>query len=184
MTWFLLASGDYRIKAVYTGGSGVAGAETIVNLAIRDIEERVFSVSSNSTVSGLIFNSTSREITLSVSGPSGTTGYINTFLTKNLIQDISSLRIYFDGVQKDYEAVSLDDVWLIHLSYNHSTHTIRISLPTALPTYVFRPLATQIVAIIATALVVASTFALLFRKKKFREDACIHKASSLSNVRC
>jgi len=70
--------------------------ETIVNLIITDIEEQVFSVSSNSTVSNLAFNSTAREITFTVSGPDNTTGYLNIFLSKDLTPDIDGLRIYFD----------------------------------------------------------------------------------------
>ncbi len=166
VTWFSLASGDYIIRAFYAGDFPINGTEATVNLVIRDIEERVFSVSSNSTVSDLTFNSTAREITFTVSGPAGTMGYVNIFLSKDLVPDISNLKIYLDGVGKEYEAVSLDGVWFIHLSYHHSAHTIKIALPTALPTHTFQPLATQNVAILVTALVVAFTIALSFRKKK------------------
>ena len=169
VTWFSLASGDYIIKAVYAGDSDVDGTETAVNLIIRDIEERVFSVSSNSTVSSLTFNSTSRVITFTVSGPAGTMGYVNIFLSKDLVSDINSLKVYFDGLEKSYEAVSLDDIWFIHLSYNHSIHTIRIALPIVLPAYTLQPFTTQIMAVMVIALAVALTGAFFIRKKKFRE---------------
>ena len=131
VTWFTRATGNYVIKAVYAGDeiSSIMGTETSVDLVITNIEKQIFSVSSNSTISALNFNSTAREITFTVTGPTGTLGYIDIFLAKSLVQNINDLKIYFDEVEKSYDAISLDDTWFIRLIYSHSTHVIRISLP-------------------------------------------------------
>jgi len=131
VTWFTWATGNYVIKAVYAGDatSFIMGTEKSIGLVITNIEKQIFSVSSNSTVSGLNFNSTSREITFTVTGTTGTTGYIDIILAKSLVSNINDLKIYFDGVEKSYDAISLDDIWFIHLTYSHSTHAFRIDLP-------------------------------------------------------
>jgi len=169
MTWFTMYTGNYNFKAVYTGdeNSRIIGDEAVVNLIITDIEEQIFSVSSNSTVSNLVFNSTAREITFNVTGTSGTTGYLDIFLSKNLVPDTNDLIIYFDGVEMSYEVLSVDDVWFIHLTYDHSTHTLKIVLSSASPTYAFTE---QLVIVsITTALAIAVMSLALFRKKKIRK---------------
>jgi len=128
--------------------------------------DQVFSVSSNSTVSELIFSSTAREITFTLTGPDGTTGYLDIFISKNLVPNIDDLTIYFDGVEQSYVAISLDNIWYIHLTYEHSTHTLRITLASASPTYTFTELATKLIVGTMIASVASFTLLALFRKKK------------------
>ena len=45
-----------------------------------------FSVESNSTVTDLAFNSASQELSFTVSGPSGTTGYVDAYKAKSLME--------------------------------------------------------------------------------------------------
>lgn len=167
VTWFTTHTGKYIIRAVYGGDedSNVLGTETLVNVVITDIDEQVFFVSSNSTVSGLVFNSTAKEITFTVSGPENTKGYANIILSKELVPDLSSLRIFFDEIEKPYEVVSVDDLWFVHLSYNHSSHTLRILLPSASSTHIFTEVAPKL-ALVAVTFVVAVAISLaLFGKK-------------------
>jgi hypothetical protein len=131
---------------------------------IAGIEDAILSVSSNSTVSSLTFNSTTREITFNVEGPSGTIGYTSIFLSKSLVPDISSLMIYVDEIPHAYEAISNDDVWFIHLTYNHSIHTLRITLPSISQTDAFTQLATTLIAVALVAL--GTSLALLGRTRR------------------
>jgi hypothetical protein len=87
-----------------------------------------FSVTSNSTISELSFNSTSRELSFVVSGSSGTTGYVNVYIPKSLIGDISSLKVYLDGNQTEYTAGPQSDGWLLYFIYQHSTHVVTINV--------------------------------------------------------
>ncbi len=95
--WTPLVSGTYFLRAVYEGNSEMSPASTIVHFAVLPVEDTsVFSVASNSTVTALIFNSTSQELSFKVSGETGTTGYVNVYISKSLMSDASNLKVYFD----------------------------------------------------------------------------------------
>ena len=131
--WFPTATGNLLIKAIFTGDCNYSQTRTIVNLAVApadDEEENVFSVSSNSTVSQLAFNSTTNELSFTVSGENGTTGYFDVFIPKTLVADISNLNVYLDGNQMNYTATSLTDSWILHLTYHHSEHKVTMTLDT------------------------------------------------------
>lgn len=87
-----------------------------------------FSIISNSTISELVFNSTNKTLTFTVSGLTGTTGYTNLTISKTLIENISGLTIYLEGDPINYTTASTDYFWLIHFTYNHSTHKVVIIL--------------------------------------------------------
>ena len=130
--WLPTITGNYLIEATFTGNSAYAGVNTVVSLDIMPLTEAntqtYFSVASNSTVTGLAFNSTSRELSFTVSGPSGSTGYVDTYIAKSLIGDISTLTVYLDSNQLQYTATSQGNSWLIHFTYHHSTHNIVMNL--------------------------------------------------------
>ncbi|MCW4005160.1 MAG: hypothetical protein NWF04_00970 [Candidatus Bathyarchaeota archaeon] len=94
----------------------------------------VFFVESNSTVSELAFNSTSSELSFTVSGPSGTTGYVDLTVAKTLIPSPQNIKVYLDGKQLYYEAVSVDDAWVLSFTYQHSIHQVTVNLANAVET--------------------------------------------------
>jgi hypothetical protein len=130
--WFPSVTGDYLINATYAGDSSYSCVSTVVNLVIVPFTSQnaqdVFSVASNSTVTDLAFNSTSRELSFNVSGPSGTTGYVDAYIAKSLVGDISALKVYLDGNKLNYSVTSQGDSWLIYFNYHHSTHEVIIDL--------------------------------------------------------
>ena len=66
--WMPFATGNYLVRAKWISYSTYPGSNVTVNLVVASFEEQnVFSVLSNSTVTGLAFNSTSRELSFSVS---------------------------------------------------------------------------------------------------------------------
>ena len=87
-----------------------------------------FFVESNSTVSELFFNSTSAELSFTVSGPVGTAGYVKVTIAKSLVSSVQSVKVYLDGKQLDVAITSDEDSWLLSFNYLHSTHHVRISL--------------------------------------------------------
>ena len=128
-TWTPSVTGNYLIKAIYEGNDNYSETSLIVNLAVTSSEEdNAFSVSSNSTMSSLSFNSTSKVLSFSVTGPSNTTGYAKVYIAKSLIQDTSGISVYLDGNKVDYTAISRDDSWLLHFTYQHSTHEVTVNL--------------------------------------------------------
>jgi len=150
--WMPSATGNYLVRALWSGNSTYPRTNTTVNLAVIPFEEEnVFSVTSNSTVSELAFNSTSRELSFTVTGPSGTTGYVNVFLAKTLVENIADVKVYLDGDQLNYTITSTDDSWLLHFTYRHSTHTITISLgPAPVPPQPINLLSLGILAVALT----------------------------------
>jgi len=130
--WTPSVTGNYLLKARWEGNSEFNEASTIVNLALEPYtEQTIFSVTSNSTITELAFNSTSKELSFTVSGPSDTTGYVNVYIPKSLINDISDLKVYVDGNQIAYNSESQADSWVLSFSYSHSEHKVIIDLSAA-----------------------------------------------------
>lgn len=127
--WMPSATGVYIVKALWVGNSSYPRTEVTTNLAVLSFEEQtIFSVASNSTVSGLAFNSTSKELKFNLSGITGTTGYVDVCISKTLIGNINEAQVYINGVKSKYETTFLEGSWLLHFIYIHSTHEIIISL--------------------------------------------------------
>jgi hypothetical protein len=121
-------SKTFIISKVYDSSYGLtaindtAGAQTI------NVLFSPFSIISNSTITELSFNSTTKIISFRVSGPPRTTGFTNVTIAKTLIANISTLKVYLDGSEITYTTFDIDYYWLIHFTYNHSTHKVVIYL--------------------------------------------------------
>jgi parallel beta-helix repeat protein len=127
--WMPCVPGNYLVKAVWEGNSKFNETSTIVNFALKAYsEESVFSLTSNSTITEFAFNSTSKELSFTASGPFGTTGYVNVYIPKSLASDISDLKVYVDGYPITYSSESQLDSWIVSFTYSHSTHNIAIDL--------------------------------------------------------
>ena len=87
-----------------------------------------FFVESNSTVSELFFNSTSRELSFAVSGESGTEGYVEITIAKSLVSSVQDVKVYLDGTQLSVAITEDGDSWLLRFTYMHSTHHVIVSL--------------------------------------------------------
>jgi hypothetical protein len=127
--WQPNVNGNYLIKATVDRTSTMNSANRIVNLALTpDAGQNVFTVTSNSTVSQFAFNSTTQELSFIVAGPSGTKGYVDLYIPKTLISDISNLKTYIDGNQIAFNSESQPDAWHISFTYSHSTHTVTMAI--------------------------------------------------------
>jgi hypothetical protein len=133
-------------------------------------EQNVFSVVSNSTVSALAFNSTSKELSFTVSGPNGTVGFVDVTLAKSLVANSANPRIYLDGVGLNYDVTSTADSWKLHFTYAHSTHSVIVSLGNAVTPGQSEPepFSTLLVIAVAVASValVGVGFLVYFKKRK------------------
>ena len=130
--WKPDVTGCYLLKAIYGGSDSLASVTKNVAFALTpDPQQNVFSVTSNSTVSQFAFNSTADELSFTVSGPSETTGYVQIYIPKTLISDISTLKTYIDGKQISFNSESQSDAWQVTFSYSHSTHKITMALNSA-----------------------------------------------------
>jgi len=127
--WKPSVTGYYSLKAVYEGNENYSAANAVVNFVVEPFQEQnVFSLNSNSTLKEFAFNSSSRELSFSVSGESGTTGYVNVNIPKSLVNEVSTLKVYLDGNQTEYSYQAQDEGWLLYFTYHHSTHLVAINL--------------------------------------------------------
>ena len=165
--WIPTATGYYLIEARWDGNDNwPPGAYNTVNLAITPYsDEYIFSVESNSTVSSLVFNSTSRELSFTLSGPTGTYGYVDIIIAKSLIANVADIRVYLNGTQTDYTVTSADNSWRLHFTYHHSTYKLIVRLgPTPfIPLQLVTPLTIGTLTII---LIIATVIAILRIRKR------------------
>jgi hypothetical protein len=123
-----IETATFTISGVYDDSQGLTTINDTVGTQTITVWSTPFSIISNSTVSELTFNSTSKTLTFTVSGSTGTTGYTNLTISKTLIEDITGLTIYLDQDPINYTTTSTNYFWLIHFTYNHSTHKVLITL--------------------------------------------------------
>jgi len=127
--WIPSATGYFVIKAIYAGDFTYVGASNSVTLSILPYsDEYVFSVESNSTVSGLNFDTQNMTLSFDVNGPEGTTGYVRVTLTKNLAPDMSKLKILVDSSNCDYAYQETNASWIVTFTYTHSVHQVYINM--------------------------------------------------------
>jgi parallel beta-helix repeat protein len=127
--WVPPVTGTFKIKAEWTGNSTYWEASSNLTLSLLPfMNQYVFSVESNSTVSAIAFNSTSSELSFTVNGPSGTDGYVNVSIAKTLVGNVSDLKVYLDGSESEYSITSVDDSWLLMFSYAHGSHQVVVNL--------------------------------------------------------
>jgi hypothetical protein len=141
--WTPPAMIDYLIKVSWEGNQtlNLGATEAYVSVATAPFDQKyVFSVVSNSTIYELEFNSSSRILSFTIEGPSGTTGYANVTVSKDLIAETAKLNVYLDGNQTNFTATSTDTDWTLHLVYQHSLHNITINLGSAPQTFIETPL--------------------------------------------
>jgi hypothetical protein len=127
--WNPDVTGNYLIKATSEKTLTMNGASKIINLALTpDPEHNVFTLTSNSTITQFTFNPDSKELRFIASGTSGTKGYVNIYIPKTILSDISTLKAYIDGTQTNFTSEPQTDSWLISFTYSHSTHTITMAM--------------------------------------------------------
>lgn len=165
-SWVPSATGNYLVRASWTGNSSFLGASATVALAVIPFEEQnVFSVTSNSTISELTFESASRELSFQVSGPSGTPRYVNVYIPRTLVENIADVKVKLDDEQTNYAATSLDDSWLLHFTYIQNTHKIIVGLGGVSAPFIGNPLGKVVVCATFFAAIVGLTVLFFLRKR-------------------
>jgi hypothetical protein len=189
--WMPSASGNYIIKGVWLGDDAYSGTSSTVNFSVTPMEtpaetgeqdENIFSVSSNSTLSALAFDSTKDEISFTVSGESGTAGYVQACIPKSLMPVVANLKVFLDGHEIPYSTVSQGDIWIIIIGYHHSTHTVVMGLNAqtssgATGSSSSLPIFEILIALVIVSLLIAviSVTVLLRQRKRLKTNniACI-----------
>ncbi|MGA2524274.1 MAG: hypothetical protein ABSF65_09010 [Candidatus Bathyarchaeia archaeon] len=169
--WLPAVTGYYVINAAYAGNAVFSGTSTIVNFVVTPYNstgaQDAFSVASNSTVTDLAFNSTSGQLSFTVSGLNGTRGYADVYIAKSLVNDTSNIKAYIDGNAESFTVSSNADSWILTFSYHLCTHQIIIDLSSS-PKNAIDP--TEVIEGIAlgatVSLAMIATLFQFFRKNK------------------
>jgi hypothetical protein len=155
------------IKASWMGNETVQGSEADVCLETTLPDQKhVFSVISSSAVTGLTYNSTGRTLNFDLSGSSGTTAYTNIVVPKDLVGDISGLHVYLDQSIVYYTANSTDDSWLLHFTYQQSTHEVTVYLNSPAQPFLETPLAIIALATVIIVVAIGATYAAVRRRRQ------------------
>jgi hypothetical protein len=127
--WIPPATGYFEIKAEWTGNMTHSMASNTTTLSSIPYQNQfVSSVESNSTISELAFNTTDWTLRFTATGPNGTTGYVKVTVAKSLVTNIANIKVYLDGNQTEFSAISTEDSWLLSFNYIHSTHQVVMDL--------------------------------------------------------
>lgn len=157
-------SENYSVKVSWEGNRNFERAEASINLAVAPLEEKyVFSVISDSTISEIAYNSTNKVLSFNLEGPSGTMGFTNVTIAKDLVEEIDGLRIDLDGIQTDYTTKSSSTAWLLHFTYQHSTHKVTISLTQSAPSFFETPFG---IATLSGIIIIAVSILFVIRRRR------------------
>ena len=128
--------GTYQIRVSWEGNATVPVTSTVIYLLVATGQTNdLISVGSNSTITLFNFNSDTQEIIFNVSGPSETAGYVQIYISKTLVQNITEAAVYLDGEQIDYTTSSSDESWILYFVYSHSTHNVSVKLANTVPEF-------------------------------------------------
>jgi len=122
-------------------------------------------VFSNSTVSGLVFDSTRGLLNFTVSGPQGTHGFFDATVAKTLLSGQPVVLI--DGVQTSATVSGDANFWYIHVTYPHSQHHVTIGGSNTVPEF---PSFLLFAALVTVLLVVVGRERFTNQKSEEREE--------------
>ncbi|MBX5328578.1 MAG: hypothetical protein QHH18_07655 [Candidatus Bathyarchaeota archaeon] len=85
-------------------------------------------VSTNSSVLGVVFNSTSMALSISVGGPDGTTGIANITVPIEIVNSLSDIKVTLDNQPIDFQISQVGKNAQIYVQYHHSFHELTAHL--------------------------------------------------------
>jgi hypothetical protein len=122
--------GYYDIKATWAGNSTYPETSVSINLQVKGFGNLITEFSSNSTITGLNFNSSTLILSFSAEGPNGTNGYVNLTLEKDPAFDPERIKVLLDEHPIEYTVDSTSQSWFLFFGYTHSIHSIVVSFKT------------------------------------------------------
>ncbi len=119
--------GYYEVKAAWAGNSTYPETSISANLIVKGFGNLITEFSSNSKITELNFNSSTRILAFSAEGPSGTSGYVNITLEKEPDFNPENINVLLDGHPIEYTVDSTGQSWLLCFVYTHSVHSIVVN---------------------------------------------------------
>ena len=116
--------GAYQVKATWMGNSTYPETSVSVNLGVKSFGDFVTEFSSNSTITELNFNASTRILSFSAEGPSGTNGYVKITLEKDPEFNPEAVSVFLDYKPIEYAIASTSQSWILDIGYSHSVHNV------------------------------------------------------------
>ena len=156
--------GAYQVKATWIGNSSYPETSVSVNLGVKSFGDFITAFSSNSTITGLNFNASTRILSFSAEGLSGTNGYVKITLEKDPEFDPEGVSVFLDGKPIEYAIASTSQSWVFDIIYSHSLHNVVVHFNGEAEPEPF-PTAVVVAVSVAVALAVAAAGLLVYHKK-------------------
>ena len=148
------------VSSSTTNVTTAATTTVVSSTALTTIVGLEIQVVSNSTVSNLVFDSSSGFLNFTVSGPSGSHGFFDATIGKSLLSGQPIVLI--DGVQSPASVSQDANFWYVRVTYVHSVHQVAIGGSNMIPE--FQPAAALPILL---TLVMLATLAIKRRKQAF-----------------
>ena len=116
--------GAYQVKATWMGNSTYPETSVSVNLGVKSFGDFITEFSSNSTITELNFNASTRILSFSAEGPSGTNGYVKITLEKDPEFNPEAVSVFLDYKPIEYAIASTSQSWILDIGYSHSVHNV------------------------------------------------------------
>lgn len=158
--------GSYQVKAVWMGNSTYPETSVSVNLGVKSFGDFITEFFSNSTITGLNFNASTRILSFSAEGPSGTNGYVRITLERDPEFDPEGVSVFLDGKPIEYDIASTSQSWILDIAYSHSIHNLVVNFNGAAEP---DPYPTNLLIGSIIAVVVVGLSFLLYLKKSQRD---------------
>ena len=156
----LVSSSTSQMQTSTTNITTVATTTVVSSTTLTTIVGLEIQVVSNSTVSNLVFDSSSGFLNFTVSGPSGSHGFFDATIGKSLLSEQPIVLI--DGVQSPASVSQDANFWYVHVTYVYSVHQVAIGGSNMIPEF---PPAGALAILLA--LVMFATLAIKSRKQVF-----------------
>jgi hypothetical protein len=126
--WLPTATGTFMVKAAWDGDQTNSGASDVKNVSVTSGANQILLAESNSTLTALNFNASSSSVSFTVSGPSGSTGYVRFLVSVGTLANASTVSIFVDGQATNFTSSFIGNMEILFFTYSHSTHDVAIFL--------------------------------------------------------
>jgi len=166
--------GSYQVKATWMGNSTYPETSVSVNLGVKSFGDFITAFSSNSTITGLNFNASTRILSFSAEGPSGTNGYVKITLEKDPEFNPEDVSVFLDYKPIEYAIASTSQSWVLDIGYSHSIHNVVVNFNGNAESEPFPVV--PIAAVSITAVILVAVGLLVYHKKHKRSIVPINSA--------
>jgi hypothetical protein len=127
--------------------------------------EGMLTLQSNSTLTDSTFNEAKKELSFTVTGPTGTSGYVNVSIPREMVDKASSIKLTMDGTEVQFQLGQNASAYTIWFGYTHSSHHLVLSFGAAQSGDQTNSLLLPILAIVIVALLAISAVWILRRRR-------------------